>query len=141
MFNAFFQILRKEFFSFFQTGLAYFIIGAYLVFINADDFFIWDRFFNLDNSRLFSFFYFQTDIFAILLPALTMRLWAEENKSGTVELLLTQPLGYKSIILGKFFAAWLFCLLMLVLTVPFWGYVNTFYHLDNLNIFSAYGAA
>ena len=138
MFNAFFQILRKEFFSFFQTGLAYFIIGAYLVLSMLTTFYM-GSFFNLDNSRLFSFFYFQTDIFAILLPALTMRLWAEENKLGTVELLLTQPLGYKSIILGKFFAAWLFCLLMLVLTVPFWVYINTFYHLDNLNIFSAYG--
>ena len=83
MFNAFFQILRKEFFSFFQTGLAYFIIGAYLVLSMLTTFYM-GSFFNLDNSRMFSFFYFQNDIFAILLPALTMRLWAEENKSGTV---------------------------------------------------------
>ena len=137
MFQAFIQILRKEFFSFFKTGLAYFVIGGYLLLSMLTTFYL-GAFFNVDNSRLFSFFYFQSDIFTLLIPALTMRLWAEENKSGTAEFLLTQPLSYGSIILGKFCAAWIFCGLLLVLSMLFWGYISSFYPLDNLNIFSAY---
>ena len=139
MFYVFLQIIYKEFSSFFRTGLVYFTAGAYLLLSMLTTFYM-GTFFEIDNTRLSSFFYFQCDIFALLIPALTMRLWAEENKSGTAEFLLTQPLRYGTVVLGKFCAAWGFCLMLLLMTAPFWIYVNSFYPLDNLNILSAYFA-
>ena len=130
-------IFAKELKGYFKTPLAYFLIASYLL-ISLFSAFYMGAFFDLNNSELFSFFYFQNDIFALLVPALTMRLWAEERRSGTIELLLTQPISYSSVVLGKFFSAWAFCMLLLAGTLPFWGFMNTIYNLDNLNIISTY---
>lgn len=130
-------IFLKEFGSYFRTKLAYFIIAIY-AFLSMLTTFYMGNFFLFNNSELFSFFYFQTDTFAVLIPALTMRLWAEERKNGTMELLLTQPLSYTSVVIGKFLSAWVFCLMLLVTTFPFWIYINSIYPLDNLNIMSSY---
>lgn len=130
-------IFNKELNSYFHTSLAYFLLGAYMLISMFSTFYL-GAFFDLNNTELFSFFYFQSDIFALLVPALTMRLWAEERRSGTIELLLTQPISYTSVVIGKFLSAWTFCLILLATTVPFWIFINTIYDLDNINILSSY---
>ena len=137
MIKSAFAILNKELSGYFHTPLAYFLLGAYILISMFATFYL-GVFFDLNNTELFSFFYFQSDIFALLVPALTMRLWAEERRSGTMELLLTQPISYTSIVIGKFLSAWIFCLIMLATTIPFWLFINSIYDLDNLNILSSY---
>ena len=95
-------------------------------------------FFAYDNSGLISFFTYQPEIFVVLMPAATMRLWADERRSGTIEFLLTQPVDYTAVVLGKFMAAAVFGLLMLALTLPFALYASTLVDLDMLNVLSAY---
>ena len=114
-------IFSKEFGGYFRSRLAYFLIGAY-AFISMFAAFYMGAFFDLNNMELYSFFYFQGDVFALLVPALTMRLWAEERRSGTMELL----------------SAWVFCLLLLLATVPFLLCPAAIYPLDYLNILSSY---
>ena len=111
-------ILKKEFGSYFRTPTAYIIIGVYLV-ISMFSTFYSAYFFMNNNTGLISFFSYQPEVLVILIPALTMKLWADERRSGTMEFILTQPISYNSIILGKFSAAVLFGLLLLVLTSPF----------------------
>ena len=130
-------IFSKEFGGYFRSRLAYFLIGAY-AFISMFAAFYMGAFFDLNNMELYSFFYFQGDVFALLVPALTMRLWAEERRSGTMELLLTQPVSYTAVALGKFLSAWVFCLLLLLATVPFLLCPAAIYPLDYLNILSSY---
>lgn len=74
----------------------------------------------------------------MLIPAVTMRSWTDERRQGTVEYLLTQPVGYASAVLAKFAAAWLFGVLMLSVSLPFWLWTSFLTPLDNLNILSAY---
>lgn len=137
MLNQFNCIFTKELSSYFRTNLAYFILIIYAVLSLLTTFYV-GYFFALNNSELFSFFYFQPDIFTVLIPALTMRLWAEERKNGTAELLLTQPVNYTSVVAAKFCAAWCMCLIMLSLTIPFWIYANFLIEVDNHNVMSEY---
>lgn len=137
MFQDIYTIFSKEFASYFRTRLAYFILLVYAL-VSFSSAFYGAGFFELPNSSLFSFFYFQPEIFIILIPALTMKLWADEYRYGTAELLLSQPIGYLSMVLGKFFAAWVFCLLMLVVSLPLWLSAAQIIDLDNLNIASSY---
>ncbi len=77
-------------------------------------------------------------MFIIVVPALAMRLWADERRNGTMELLLTQPLSRLAVILGKFFAAWIFCLVLLLLTTPLWMTTAFFIPTDNGHIIVNY---
>lgn len=137
MLKQLFVILKKELAAFFNTNLAYILMAAYILLSMFITFFL-GGFFSINNADLFSFFYFQSFVFAVLTPAFTMRLWAEERKSGTIEFLLTQPVALTTIVLAKFFAAWILCLIMLALSVPFWIYMNVCFEADNLNILSGY---
>lgn len=130
-------ILKKEFGSYFRTPTAYIIIGVYLV-ISMFSTFYSAYFFMNNNTGLISFFSYQPEILVILIPALTMKLWADERRSGTMEFILTQPISYNSIILGKFSASVLFGLLLLVLTSPFIIYVSFLTELDWANVLSGY---
>lgn len=126
-------IFKKEFKSYFRSKLGYFILSVYLVLSMSLTFF-GGNYFQIQNTGLFSFFYQQPEIFVLLIPALTMKIWADERRSGTMELLLTQPVSYYDIVIGKFLAAWLFCLLMLVATFPLWITTAFLINVDNLNI-------
>lgn len=133
------HIFRKEFASYFRTRMAYPLMLIYAVLSMVAAFFS-GYYFQLPNHNLFAFFYFQPEVFALLIPALTMKLWADERRFGTLELLLSQPVSYSALVIGKFAAAWIFCLLLLVLTIPLWLTTAAWVPLDNLNIVSSYGA-
>lgn len=137
MLHDVFCIFKKEFSSYFRTKLAYFVMIIYASLSLLTTFYS-GHYFELSNLNLFSLFYFQPEIFTIIAPALTMKLWADERRFGTLELILAQPLSYTSLVLGKFLAAWLFCGLLLVLTSSLWLTTSFLGATDNLNIFCNY---
>ena len=95
-------------------------------------------FFERGQADLAPFFNFHPWLYLFLVPAIAMRLWAEERKSGTIELLLTLPVTRWQAVLGKFLAAWVFTGLALVLTFPLWITVNVLGSPDNGVILASY---
>src|SRR5665213_850946 len=112
-------IMRRELGSYFATPLAYVFILIFLVLANAFTFYL-GGFYERGQADLAPFFNFHPWLYLFLIPALAMRLWAEERKTGSIELLLTQPVTLWEAVLGKFIAAWIFAALALVLTFPIW---------------------
>ena len=95
-------------------------------------------FFERGQADMNSFFSFHPWLYLFLIPAVAMRLWAEERKSGTIELLLTFPMPTLQIVIGKFFAAWIFIAIALFLTFPLWITVNWMGEPDNGLIIASY---
>src|SRR5260370_27596807 len=112
-------IVGGEVASYFATPLAYVFIIIFLVLAGILTFFAGD-FFERGQADLQSFFTFHPWLYLVLIPALSMRLWAEERKSGTIELFLTLPIRMTEAVVGKFLAAWCFSGIALALTFPFW---------------------
>ena len=112
-------VFRREFKSYFSSPLGYVFIVIFLLASGyltvARDF---GRFLEIRQANLDAFFAFVPWIFVVLVPAVAMRLWAEERKSGTVELLLTLPISLEGAYLGKFLAGWSFLSFSLFLTWP-----------------------
>jgi len=133
-------IVRRELGSYFATPLAYVFIVIFLVLAGALAFFV-GNFFDRGQADLQPFFTFHPWLYLVLIPALAMRLWAEERKSGTIELLLTLPISMTEAVIGKFLASWAFAGIALVLTVPFWITVNYLGHPDNGVILASYIAS
>jgi ABC-2 type transport system permease protein len=132
-----FIIFRREFASYFATPLAFVFIVIFLLFAGALAFYL-GRFFENGQADLGAFFYFHPWLYLFFIPALSMRLWAEERKSGTVELLMTLPVTTWQAVLGKYLAAWCFAGLALALTFPMWITVNYLGKPDNGVILAAY---
>src|SRR3984893_11012798 len=130
-------ILRRELRSYFATPLAYVFILIFLVLANSFTFYL-GGFFERGQADLAPFFNFHPWLYLFLVPALAMRLWAEERKTGSIELLLTQPVTLWEAVLGKFFAAWIFAALALALTFPIWITVNYLGSPDNGAILAGY---
>ena len=130
-------IFRRELASYFATPLAYVFIVIFLVLAGALTFFLGD-FFERGQADLQPFFNFHPWLYLVLIPALSMRLWAEERKTGTVELFLTLPISIGAAVLGKFLAAWAFAGIALALTFPFWLTVNYLGAPDNGVILASY---
>ena len=130
-------ILRREFASYFATPLAYVFILIFLVLANAFTFYVGD-FYQRGQADLRPFFMFHPWLYLFLIPALTMKLWAEERKSGSIELLMTLPVNVWEAVVGKFLAAWLFTAIALALTFPIWITVNYLGSPDNGVIFASY---
>src|ERR687883_1261909 len=130
-------IFRRELASYFATPLAYVFIVIFLVMAGALTFFM-GGFFERNQADLQPFFNFHPWLYLVLIPALSMRLWAEERKSGTIELFLTLPIRLSEAVLGKFLAAWCFAGIALLLTFPFWLTVNFLGHPDNGVILASY---
>jgi len=130
-------IVRRELSAYFSTPLAYVFLVIFLVMTGVFTFYLGD-FYARGIADLAPFFRFHPWLFLFLVPAISMRLWAEERKSGTIELLLTLPLTLWQVVLGKFLAAWLFLGLALALTVPVWLTVNYLGAPDNGVILAAY---
>ena len=130
-------IMRRELRSYFATPLAYVFILIFLVLANALTFFF-GGFYERGQADLQPFFNFHPWLYLFLVPAVAMRLWAEERKTGSIELLMTQPVTLWQAVLGKFFAAWIFIAIALALTFPIWITVNYLGDPDNGVIFAAY---
>jgi ABC-2 type transport system permease protein len=130
-------ILRRELASYFATPLAYIFILIFLVLSNALTFYL-GGFYERGQADLQQFFNFHPWLYLFLIPAISMRLWAEERKSGSIELLMTQPVTLWEAVLGKFLAAWIFTALALALTFPLWLTVNYLGSPDNGTIVAAY---
>jgi ABC-2 type transport system permease protein len=130
-------ILRRELGSYFATPLAYVFIVIFLVLASWFTFYL-GGFFERGQADLAPFFNFHPWLYLFLIPAISMRLWAEERKTGSIELLLTQPVTLWEAVLGKFLAAWAFTAIALVLTFPVWITVNYLGNPDNGAILAAY---
>jgi ABC-2 type transport system permease protein len=133
-------IFRREFVSYFTTPLAYVFIIIFLVMAGMLTFFV-GNFFARGQADLQPFFAFHPWLYLVLIPALSMRLWAEERRSGTIELFLTLPIRTTEAVLGKFLAAWCFAGIALALTFPFWLTVNFLGSPDNGVILASYLAS
>ncbi len=111
------SIVRKEMRSYFNSPIAYIVIIFFLVFSAIWLFYI-NGFIARDTASLRSYFAIMPIIFVGLVPALTMRSWAEESKLGTDELLFTLPYRETELVLGKFLSAYGLIILALLLTIP-----------------------
>jgi ABC-2 type transport system permease protein len=130
-------IFRRELASYFATPLAYVFIVIFLVMAGVLAFFV-GNFFDRGQADLQPFFTFHPRLYLVLIPALAMRLWAEERRSGTIELFLTLPISMGAAVLGKFLASWVFAGIALALTFPFWITVNVLGQPDNGVILASY---
>jgi ABC-2 type transport system permease protein len=130
-------IAKREFAGYFATPLAGVFLTIFVALTGAFAFYIGD-FFRRGQADLFPFFAYHPWLYLILVPAVAMRLWAEERKSGTIELLMTLPISSWEAIVGKFLAAWAFVGLALVLTFPMWITVNLLGDPDNGVILASY---
>ena len=135
--TVFLNIVKRELASYFSTPLAYVFIVIFLTLIGSFTFYL-GNFFARGQADLNSFFAFHPWVYILLIPAVTMRLWAEERKTGTIELLMTLPLTTTQAVIGKFFAAWIFIFIALVLTFPIWLTVNYLGQPDNGVILAGY---
>ena len=130
-------VMRRELRSYFVTPVAYVFLVIFLVLAGILTFYAGD-FYERGQADLQPFFVMHPWLYLILVPAITMRIWAEEDKGGTLELLLTLPVTLWQAMLGKFLAAWLFIGLALVLTFPIWITVNYLGSPDNGVILAGY---
>jgi ABC-2 type transport system permease protein len=128
--HAIWTIARRELGSYFATPVAVVFIVIFLALQGALTFNL-GNFFDRNQADLSPFFNFLPWVLLLLVPALTMRLWAEERRQGTIELLLTLPITQAQAVIGKFLAAWAFTAIALVLTFPFVVTVNYLGHPDN----------
>ncbi len=132
-----FIVARRELAAYFATPVAVVFIVIFLALQGALTFNL-GNFFDRNQADLAPFFNFLPWVFLLLIPALTMRLWAEERRLGTIELLLTLPITQGQAVLGKFLAAWAFCAIALALTFPFIITVNILGRPDNGVIATGY---
>jgi ABC-2 type transport system permease protein len=130
-------IFRRELQSYFATPLAYVFIVIFLVLAAVFTFQV-GGFFERGQADLQPFFRWHPWLYLVLIPAISMRLWAEERNSGSIELLFTLPLTLGEAVAGKFLAAWCFAGIALLLTFPIWITVNYLGRPDNGTIVAAY---
>ena len=135
--NPTWAIFRRELRSYFATPLAYIFIVIFLVLAGSLTFYL-GGFYERGQADLQPFFNFHPWLYLFLIPAVSMRLWSEERKSGTIELLLTLPVTMWQAVLGKFLAAWAFVGIALGLTFPLWITVNYLGNPDNGVIVASY---
>jgi ABC-2 type transport system permease protein len=132
-----FVIAGRELGGYFATPVAVVFIVIFLVLQGALTFNL-GGWFTRGQADLVPFFNFLPWVLLLLVPAITMRLWAEERRLGTIEMLLTLPITRTEAVVGKFLAAWLFCIIALALTFPFVITVNILGSPDNGVILSSY---
>jgi ABC-2 type transport system permease protein len=131
------HVFRRELGGYFATPVAYVFIVIFLILAGVFTFQL-GQWFGRGQADLLPFFSFHPWLYLFLIPALSMRLWAEERKSGTIELLLTLPISPAGAVTGKFLAAWVFSGIALALTFPLWVTVNVLGDPDNGAILTGY---
>ena len=112
-------IFKRELKGYFLTPVAYIFIVFFLLLITSLTFW-YSRLYEQQQADLAAFFNWMPILFILFMPAVSMRLWAEERKSGTIELLMTLPVTIGQAVVGKFLAAWAFAGVSIALTFPIW---------------------
>jgi ABC-2 type transport system permease protein len=130
-------IFRRELKGYFATPVAYVFIVIFLFLTGIFTFYL-GGFYERGQADLEPFFRFHPWLYLFLIPAISMRLWSEERKTGTIELLMTLPVTLGEAVLGKFLAAWCFTAIALALTFPMWLTVNYLGDPDNTVILFGY---
>ena len=112
-------VMRRELKSYFESPVAYVFMIVFLVLLGSLTFFWpWSKFYERGLADLQPFFFWHPVVYLLLIPAATMGLWAEERRSGSIELLLTMPITMLQAIIGKFLAAWIFIAIGVLFTLP-----------------------
>ncbi len=130
-------IFKRELRAYFSTPVAYVFIVIFLFLTGIFTFYI-GGFYESNQADLTPFFSFHPWLYLFLIPAISMRLWSEERKTGTIELLMTLPVSLAEAVVGKYLAAWCFTAIALALTFPIWITVNYLGEPDNTVIFVSY---
>lgn len=130
-------IFRRELASYFATPVAYVFLVIFLLLSGIMTFWV-GRWFEAQQASLMQFFNFHPWLYLVLMPAIAMRMWAEERNTGSIELLLTLPVTLKDAVVAKFLAAWCFAGVALILTMPMWILVNYLGEPDNGVILASY---
>ena len=133
-------IAKREFEAYFSTPLAYVILVTFTAAAGALPFYA-GGLFTRRQADLAPFFSYIPWLFLILIPAIGMRLWAEERRSGTIELLMTMPVTIWDAVIGKFLAGWAFSIIALICTAPIWITINWLGAPDNGVIAANYVAS
>ena len=135
--NELLAVFRRELGGYFATPLAFVFIVIFLFTMGAFTFYLGGNY-ESGQADLAIFFNFHPWLYLFLIPAISMRLWAEERRTGSIELLLSLPVPLWAAVLGKFLAAWVFSGLALALTFPIWMTVNYLGDPDNGVILAGY---
>ena len=135
--NGLTTIFKRELRAYFATPVAYVFIVIFLVLAGVATFYM-GGFYERGQADLEPFFQFHPWLYMFLIPAISMRLWSEERKAGTLELLLTLPVPLSAAVIGKFLAAWAFTAVALLGTAPLWLTVNYLGEPDNTVILAGY---
>ena len=133
-------LTKREFSGYFTTPVAWVFLMIFVSLSGLLTFYAGD-FFQRGQADLQSFFLFHPWLYVFLIPAVSMRMWAEERRSGTIEMLMTLPVSTAALVLGKFLAAWAFVGVALCLTGPMWLTVNYLGNPDNGVILMSYLAS
>ena len=137
MMRALIAITGREFSGYFATPLAFVFIIVFLLANGLATFYL-GAYFETGQADLAGFFMFHPWLYLFFLPAISMRLWAEERRNGSIELLLTLPVPLTAVVIGKYVAALAFSALALALTFPVWLTVNFLGNPDNGVILASY---
>lgn len=130
-------IFKREFIGYFETPIAYVLMIVYLLLSGVFTFYI-GMFYEAGQADLDAFFFWQPWLYIFIISAISMRLWSEEKRQGTIELLMTLPIKPESAVIGKFLAAWLFSILTVFLTFPYWITISYLGDPDHGKIFAGY---
>ncbi len=130
-------VMKRQLHSYFATPVAYVFIFMFLVMAGIFSFYL-GHFFEKGQADLNAFFNFHPWLYLFFMPAIAMGLWSSERQLGTIELLMTLPIGDSNAVVGKFLAAWFFAGIALLLTFPIWITVSYLGNPDHGVIFSGY---
>lgn len=130
-------ISKRELQAYFGTPIAYVFLAIFVALTGVFAFFV-GAFFDRGEADLKPFFDYHPWLYLLLVPAISMRLWAEERASGTIELLMTLPVSAFEVVMAKFLAGWAFLAIALILTFPMWVTVNVLGEPDNGIIAASY---
>ncbi|GAA6184166.1 MULTISPECIES: ABC transporter permease subunit [Alteromonadaceae] len=130
-------LFKREIASFFATPVAYVFITIFLILSAVFAFFI-GSLYEREQADLLPFFNFHPWLYLFLVPAIAMRTWSEERKSGSIELLMTLPISSLQAVVAKFLASWAVLGLSLLLTFPLWLTINYLGNPDNGVVVAAY---
>lgn len=130
-------IIKRELQGYFSTPIAYVFIVIFLILSGVFAFYL-GGLYERNQADLSPFFGFHPWLYLFLVPAVSMRMWSEERRSGNIELLMTLPVKQKDLVLGKFLSSWIFIAIALFFTFPIWISINYLGDPDNGLIFASY---